>query len=160
VGIRRFEKDDRGQVEALMDAFGDEIAAMDPLGRCTREPGYGAEFVRQMLEDASGPDGIVLVAEEKGHIVGFASGRIETRLERDRLAVIDFRNGVVLELYVSPPWRRRGLGSELLAMLDEHFRARGCQACMIEVFAPNGGARDFYSRLGYEERAIWLYKGL
>jgi GNAT superfamily N-acetyltransferase len=142
-----------------MDAFGDEIAAMDPYGRCTREPGYGAEFVRQMLEDASERDGIVLVAEESGHIVGFPSGRIETRQERDRLAVIDLRNGVVLELYVSPRWRRRGLGSALLASLDEHFRARGCQASMIEVFAPNVGARDFYGRLGYEERAIWLYQG-
>jgi hypothetical protein len=56
--------------------------------------GYGAEFVRQMLEDASERDGIVLVAEENGHIVGFPSGRIETRQERDRLAVIDLRNGV------------------------------------------------------------------
>jgi hypothetical protein len=94
VEIRRFEKDNRGQVETLMDAFGDEIAAMDPYGRCTREPGYGAEFVRQMLEDASEPDGIVLVAEENGHIVGFASGRIETRQECDRLAVIDFETGL------------------------------------------------------------------
>ncbi|MGH2703485.1 MAG: hypothetical protein ACRDJ2_17175, partial [Actinomycetota bacterium] len=69
-------------------AFGDEIATMDPHGGCKREPGYGTEFVRQMLEDASEPDGIVLVAEE--------NGRIETRQERDRLAVIEFRNGVVL----------------------------------------------------------------
>jgi ribosomal protein S18 acetylase RimI-like enzyme len=160
VEIRRFEENDRGQVEALMDDFGDEIAAMDPYGRCTREPGYGAEFVRQMLEDASGPDGVVLVAKEKGHIVGFASGRIETRQDRDRLAVIDFRNGVVPELYASPEWRRRGRGSALLAKLDEHFRARGCQASVIEVFVPNVGARDFYKRLGYEERDIWLYKWL
>jgi hypothetical protein len=31
---------------------------------------------------------------------------------------------------------------------------------MIEVFASNVEARDFYGRIGYEERAIWLYKGL
>jgi hypothetical protein len=59
-----------------MDAFGGEIAAMDPYGRCTREPGYGAEFVRQMLEDASEPDGIVLVAEENGHIVASPAGEL------------------------------------------------------------------------------------
>jgi GNAT superfamily N-acetyltransferase len=158
VDIRWFEEADRGQVEALMDHFGDEIAAMDPYGRCIREQGYGAEFVRQMLEAASGPDGVVLVAEDKGRIVGFASGQVETRKERERLAVIEYRNGAVPELYVSPEWRRRGLGSALLARLDEHFRARGCQASVIEVFAPNVGARDFYGRLGYEERDIWLCK--
>lgn len=113
-----------------------------------------------MLEDASGPDGIVLVAEEERRIVGFASGRVETRDERERLAVVNFRNGIVPELYVAPGWRRRGVGRELLARLDEHFRARGCQASVIEVLAPNVGARDFYSRLGYEERDVWLYKWL
>ena len=137
-----------------MDDLGDEIAAMDPFGRCIREPGYGAEFVRQMLEDASGPDGLVLVAEDQRRVVGFASGRVETRRERERLAVIDFRNGVVPELYVSPGWRRRGLGRVLLARLEEHFRGRGCQASVIEVFAPNVGARVFYGRVGYEERNI------
>src|SRR5919201_6573733 len=77
----------------MMDDFGDEIAGMDPQGRCIREPGYGTEFARQMLDDASGSGGIVLVAEDNGRIVGFASGRIDTRAERERLAVIDFRNG-------------------------------------------------------------------
>jgi ribosomal protein S18 acetylase RimI-like enzyme len=158
--VRTFKDADRVQIERMMDDFGDEIAAMDPEGRCVREPGYGAEFTRQMLADASGPDGVVLVAEEEHRVVGFASGRVETRDERERLAVIDFRNGIVPELYVAPGWRRRGIGRALLARLDEHFRARGCRAAVIEVFAPNVEARRFYEDLGYEERNIWLYKWL
>jgi GNAT superfamily N-acetyltransferase len=111
-----------------------------------------------MLEDASGPDGIVLVAEDEGRTVGFASGRVETRQDRERLTVIDFRNGVVPDLYVAPEWRRRGITRALWESLDEHFRARGCGASVIRVFAPNVGARSFYARLGYEERDVWLYK--
>src|SRR5919201_1020018 len=126
----------------MMDDFGDEIAGMDPQGRCIREPGYGTEFARQMLDDASGPGGIVLVAEDNGRIVGFASGRVETRAERERLAVIDFRNGIVPELYVSPDWRRRGVGRALLARLDQHFRGQRCQASVIEVFAPERRGTD------------------
>jgi GNAT superfamily N-acetyltransferase/predicted O-methyltransferase YrrM len=144
----------------MMDGFGDEIAAMDPTGRCIREPGYGAEFVAQMLEQASGPDGIVLVAVEASVPIGFASGRVETRSERERLAVIEFRNGIVPELYVAPEWRRRGVGRALLERLDEHFLSRGCGATVIEVFAPNVEARRFYSTLGYEERELRLYKWL
>jgi ribosomal protein S18 acetylase RimI-like enzyme len=160
VNIRLFEERDRSPVEALMDDFGDEIVAMDPYGRVLREPGYGVEFVRQMLEDASGPDGIVLVAEDEGSIVGFASGRLETRQDRERLAVVDFRNGVVPELYVAPQRRRRGIARALMNRLDEHFRACGCSASALEVFAPNAGARTFYRRLGYEERDVRLYKWL
>lgn len=158
--VRPFRDADRTPVERMMDDFGDEIAAMDPHGRCIRAPGFGGEFTRQMLEEASGPDGVVLVAEEGGHIIGFASGRIEIRDERERLAVIDFRNGIVPELYVAPAWRRRGVGRELLARLEEHFQARDCGAAVIDVFAPNRGARDFYEYLGYEERNIGLYKWL
>jgi GNAT superfamily N-acetyltransferase len=160
VEIRPFEERNRERVEALMDDFGDEIAAMDPRGRCLREPGYGAEFVRQMRDDASGPDGIVLVAEDDGAVVGFASGRVETRSERERLAVIDFRNGIVPELYVARGWRRRGVGRALLERLNEQFEAHGCGASVIEVFAPNLRARRFYAALGYEERDLWLYKWL
>ena len=156
--IRLFKAADRAQIERIMDDFGDEIATMDPQGRCIRKPGCGTEFARQMLDDASGPGGIVLVAEDNGRIVGFASGRVETRAERERLAVIDFRNGIVPELYVSPDWRRRGVGRALLARLDQHFRGQGCQASVIEVFAPNDEARTFYRSLGYEERDIWLYR--
>jgi hypothetical protein len=29
---------------------------------------------------------------------------------------------------------------------------------VIEIFAPDVGAREFHSRLGYEERDIWLYR--
>jgi hypothetical protein len=92
--VRLFEDADRAHIERMMDGFGDEIAAMDPHGRCLREPGYGAEFTRQMLEDAFGPDGIVLVAEDQDRIVGLASGRVDTRDERERLGVIDYRNTI------------------------------------------------------------------
>jgi GNAT superfamily N-acetyltransferase len=160
VEIRPFEERDRNRVEALMDEFGDEIAALDPRGRCLREPGYGTEFVGQMLDQASGSDGIVLVAEDDGVVVAFASGHVKTRSDRERLAVIDFRNGIVPELYVTPDWRHRGIGRALLEQLNEHFRSHGCGASVIEVFAPNLGARRFYAAFGYEERDLWLYRWL
>jgi ribosomal protein S18 acetylase RimI-like enzyme len=93
-------------------------------------------------------------------VVGFASGVVETRDERERLAVADYRNGVVPELYVTPRWRQRGIARALLEALHEHFRSRGCEAVRIEVFAPNVGARRFYERLGYEERDLFVYRPL
>jgi ribosomal protein S18 acetylase RimI-like enzyme len=158
--VRVLKLEDRPAVEALMDDFGDEIAGMDPQNRVRREPGYGAELTRQMVEDAERSTGLVLVAEDEGQVVGFASGVIRTRDERDRLAVVDFRNGVVAELYVAPAWRARGIGRTLVARLQQHFVDRGCGAMRVEVFAPNRGARAFYERLAFEERDLWLFKRL
>jgi GNAT superfamily N-acetyltransferase len=110
----------------MMDAFGEEIASVDPKGRCIRLPGCG---------------------------------RVEVRSERERLAVIDFRNGVVPQLYVAPEWRRHGSAGR--SWRDSTITsARRMWGDLIEVFAPNGDARRFYSELGYEERTIWLCRWL
>jgi hypothetical protein len=150
VEIRRFEKGDRGQVEALMDAFGDEIAAMDPHGRCTREPGYGAEFVRQMLEDASGRRHRVSCGGERPH------RGLRQRANRDKAGTRSSGRSSTSETGLS--WNFTGLHGGAV----EGWGARCsrdststsvCGAAkhpLIEVFAPNVRARDFYSRRGYE----------
>ena len=59
-----------------------------------------------------------------------------------------------------PGSRREGIGTQLISRFDEHFRSQGCEASVLEVFAPNAVARRFYEDLGYEERDLWLYRWL
>jgi GNAT superfamily N-acetyltransferase len=156
--IRRFEQRDRRSVERLMGAFGDELAAMDPYGRVIRAPGMGAHAVLRMLRRCREHDGIVLVATDQGHVVGFASGEVYRREPDERFEVVDYVSGEVSELYVAPRYRRRGAGRALLGALDEYFRKAGCGAVHIEVFGPNRDARAFYESLGYEERELFLFR--
>jgi ribosomal protein S18 acetylase RimI-like enzyme len=158
--IRPFEERDRPSLERLMDAFGDELAAMDPSGRVIRAPGMGPHAVRRMLRRCRDHDGTVLVATERGHVVGFASGEVYRRERDERFEVINYVNGEVSELYVAPRYRRRGAGRALLDALDEHFCQAGCGAVHIEVFAPNRDARAFYRSLGSEERELFLFRQL
>ncbi len=143
-----------------MDAFGDELARMDPSGRVIRRDGFGAYFVGEMLREPDHREGVVLVAEEGGRIVGFAAGGVRLPDEGDALSVVPFRNGRVTELYVAPDARHAGIGRALLEAMERHFATVGCTAVRIEVWAPNEGARAFYAAIGYEAADIDLRKEL
>lgn len=48
-------------------------------------------------------------------------------------------------LFIDAPWRKRGLGRDLLARAEAHAAAAGCRSVWLDTFQ----ARDFYLRLGY-----------
>ena len=157
--LRAIEEEDRAAVEELMEIFGDELAAMDRLGRVIRAPGMGTHAVARMVGGAARTGGGTLVAEDPGGtIVGFVAGEVRGRTHDERFEVADHVNGVVTELFVAPDRRRSGLGRLLLEGSEALRRERGCGAVLIEVFAPNAGARAFYASLGYAEREIDLFR--
>jgi ribosomal protein S18 acetylase RimI-like enzyme len=66
----------------------------------------------------------------------------------------DGHRGWVYSLAVSPPARRRGVGTALMRHLERELTARGCPKVNLQVLASNAGAVRFYEKLGYavEER--------
>jgi ribosomal protein S18 acetylase RimI-like enzyme len=156
--IRAFQTSDRAEVEALMDDFGDELAAMDVRRRIVRRDGFGTFFVKEMEREAAENEGAVFVAARDEQVIGFAAGGVRLPNAGDELSVVPYRNGCITELYVSPEFRGRGVGTALVVAMERHFRSLECGAVRIEVFAPNEGARDFYARLNYEEREVDLFK--
>jgi ribosomal protein S18 acetylase RimI-like enzyme len=92
-----------------------------------------------------------LVAEHEGEVAGFVTGCYE---EEGR--------GLVASLDVAPERQGQGIGSQLLAAMEEWLRARGARALRLETPAEEGsGARRFYERHGYavEERLGDYYGG-
>lgn len=93
-------------------------------------------------------DGIVLVTEIKGRIVGSVRGR----LRDDNIVDIG-------RLVVEPELQCRGLGRELARTLE----ARYPQASLFEIFTGHrsAGSLHLYESLGYVRvREIPLYEGL
>ncbi|HUV54844.1 MAG TPA: GNAT family N-acetyltransferase [Candidatus Krumholzibacteriaceae bacterium] len=57
--------------------------------------------------------------------------------------------GYVKSIFVSPPYRGRGVGTRLMSFAEDRvFRERPNVFLCVSDF--NGGARRFYERLGYE----------
>ena len=59
----------------------------------------------------------------------------------------DQRCGYVDQMYVRPPFRGRGIGTQLLAQCEAWFREQGILHCLLHA-AP--AAVNFYSRHGYQ----------
>jgi len=79
-----------------------------------------------------------------GFFVRDASGDIKAGLTGTTYAGWLF----VAELWVHADFRRRGLGSQLLAMAEERAIARGCHSALLDTFSFQGP--KFYPRFGYE----------
>jgi ribosomal protein S18 acetylase RimI-like enzyme len=83
------------------------------------------------------PDVNVLVARIRENIAGFGIMRYG-----DEDAHLDL-------LAVAPPYRRLGVGRQLLEWLEKCAVVAGIFSVALEVRAENDGAQLFYERLGY-----------
>lgn len=61
------------------------------------------------------------------------------------------RGNAYLALSVSPRYRDRGIGTELMQAAEDYARHQGVRRLELEVFGKNAGAIKLFKRLGYEE---------
>lgn len=103
-------------------------------------------------------DGRVLVAEEKGVLIGYVVvlGRV-TPPEPDE---IDVPHAVLQELFVDPDWRGHGLGSLLMDRAEDHARLMGAREVRLNALAGNADAIDFYEARGYRRRLVEMTRRL
>ncbi|HOJ20315.1 MAG TPA: GNAT family N-acetyltransferase [Armatimonadota bacterium] len=66
----------------------------------------------------------------------------------------------VLEVYVSPTCRGKGLGKRLMDCAEEWARARGLERIALNVAAHNTPARTLYESLGYAVETLRMAKEL
>lgn len=62
------------------------------------------------------------------------------------------RHGIVTDLYIAEPYRRRGLGSLIFQFMEATGRELGLNTLELQVERKNTAALSFYRRLGFEPR--------
>ncbi|BBH16378.1 N-acetyltransferase [Nocardioides baekrokdamisoli] len=130
--IRLAAIEDASTVAALLDAFNREFD--------TPTPGPAVLAVR-LTHLLAAPTTYAVLAEDPA--VGVALVTIRTNVWADgAVALLD-------ELYVVPGQRNGGLGSALLAVVEQTARDRGCDWLEINVDGEDTDARRFYERHGY-----------
>jgi GNAT superfamily N-acetyltransferase len=82
----------------------------------------------------------MFVADIDGRPVGSVS--INEREERPGMLHL-------FALDVAPPLRNRGIGTQLIAYVEQEAKRRGHAGVYLEVGVENHGARRLYERLGY-----------
>ena len=72
----------------------------------------------------------------------------------------DNRTAFLFSIWLEEEARGRGLGKELMLMLEDEVRAKGKDRIELNVFGDNERARNLYESLGYAEISRQLFKEL
>jgi aminoglycoside 6'-N-acetyltransferase I len=139
------------RVFASSEQYHRDIDDMPPL-----IPPIGIEYARQRFAAMRTDDAeqLLLVGEVDGEVVG----HVEARMRRDEPA--GFVGTYVEELAVAPEWRGSGVGTALMAAVDEWARGRGALSVALDHFHTNQGAHRLYERLGFRVRGVIMEKRL
>jgi GNAT superfamily N-acetyltransferase len=115
-----------------------------------------AESLCQVLEQVVADEqrGFMYLARAEGRVIGVAY--VATILSAEHVGQAAWLE----ELYVTPAWRQRAVGSALLAAVLERARAAGMVAVDLEIDAGHSRAASLYERTGFHrlERSRWTIK--
>jgi tRNA threonylcarbamoyladenosine biosynthesis protein TsaB len=110
----------------------------EEVAKVLRESSEAAKWSVESLRELFGSVGTVaLVREEAEHVTGFIIGR----------QVLD--QAEILNLAVTPAWRRKGQGVALLGAVLEKFARWGVSRVFLEVRESNELGIAFYSKRGF-----------
>jgi len=116
---------------------------VDSLTNLRPPRGLHADRVR----DRSSSDVRYVVAEVNGRPAAFGV----IHFEGDPMWERPERVPLVMDLYVAPNLRRKGIGSRLLKALEQSARERGFSCVYLQVEADrNPKAVELYQKLGYQ----------
>jgi ribosomal protein S18 acetylase RimI-like enzyme len=108
----------------------------------------------------STPDGILLVAERDGRVVGALIGEVEDPADGSDVFAVPTRIAHVHDLAVLPDAQGGGIGRALMERFERELRERDVGDYGLEVMPGNDSALLFYESLGFELANLTLRKHL
>ena len=127
VNYRLYQPDDFPQLYAI-----EEICFQPPLR-------FPRRYIRRLV-DSGGT--ITWIAEDEGSIAGF----VIADFGQDTDGLFAY----IQTIEVLPEMRGRGVGNQLLRLIDVSARERGARAIWLHVEAQNAGAIRLYEAHGYK----------
>lgn len=101
-------------------------------------------FMIELLEESEQP------SEHAALLVGYVAISLGFSIEAGG------RDAFVDELYVEPPFQRRGLGKHALGFAEKLCRELGVRRICLEVERKNERARKLYEQLGFRDHERYL----
>lgn len=110
------------------------------------EAGYGRFLVSQLRE----PDGVVLVAERAGEVIGYAYAGLEPMSWKDLRAAC----GYLHDVFVDPGARGAGAGAKLVRAALAWLESKGAPRVVLMSASRNEGAQRLFARLGFRNTMV------
>jgi ribosomal protein S18 acetylase RimI-like enzyme len=138
----------------VREASRDDIEALASLLGQLGYPATQAEVDARLVRLGEDPTSSVLVATDRGRVVGLAATYVRLHLTRDRATCR------LTALVVDEGSRRRGVGRALLARVVEDATRGGCERVEVTLRPERDAAKALYLSAGFEERPLRLMRPL
>jgi ribosomal protein S18 acetylase RimI-like enzyme len=157
ITVRPFQKDDRQAIVGFVAAIQEHERTHDSDLKVGTEIGSG--YADLLLQTAASQNGSVMVACVDGQPIGFICAWVE--VDEDPLLQDQYRqHAYVSDIYVDPKWRRRGVATMLVDVVEKDMVTRGCPHIRVCSKATNSSAIEFYRAAGFQSREIVFSKDL
>lgn len=111
-------------------------------------------FSKEMLEKFEQSDCRFAVADFDGEIVGFCYSYISQKPRYFKLK----KFGFIGDLYVTPEYRRTGIGKALVKDALKFFSKKKIKQIELLVAIKNESTIKFWGSLGFNHLLTWMYK--
>ncbi len=158
--IEEATKNDFSQIKDLLVDLQNYIIEIDKFNLNILSADYREKYFEFMMKDSKENEGKVFVCKNGKNVLGMIAGFVQKYDERDKLDYACPKKGIIAELIVHKESRASGVGSAMLDKMEKYFKSIGCTFVQVDVFAYNENAKKFYSKNGYEDRMVTMFKKL
>jgi diamine N-acetyltransferase len=116
---------------------------------------FPPEKLAALIQD---PNSILAVAETGGKVVGHIYGEVATRAEDEFRQADSYL--YICQIGVDDDARRQGVGTALIAFVQDWARAFGLTALQLDHWAFNTRARDFFEACGFSPMKVTMRQAL
>ena len=139
-------------VKDLLTELEEYIVSIDKDELDQVHPEYHEKMALVDLDEVNKNNGICYLAIENEKAIGLIMGTIPPYEEYDYLDYKCPKRGIITELIVTSKIRSKGVGQALMDKMEEYFKLNKCEYVLVDVFAYNDNAINFYNKKGYHPR--------
>jgi ribosomal protein S18 acetylase RimI-like enzyme len=113
--------------------------------------GFEEELVRRLIKTGYG---LVLVALDKGQVVGYALSEIKEPPKGSKRE----KYGYISHMAVTASYRRRGVGKKIFDEIMKWFYSKNIDRVEVEITTKNQVASSFWEKHGFTDYMRKLYR--
>ena len=156
--IIEYEEKYLEDVKDLLVELEEYILTIDKDNLDMLHPEYRDKMAILDLEEVKNNNGKCYLAIEDNKAIGLIMGTIPPYDEYDYLDYKCPKRGEITELIVTSKTRSTGVGQALMEEMEAYFKEIGCKYIIVDVFAYNDLAINFYNKQGYHPRMLTAIK--
>lgn len=139
-------------VRDLLTELEEYIVSIDEDSLDQVHPEYREKMALVDLSEVNNNNGICYLAVENQKAIGLIMGTIPPYNEYDHLDYKCPKRGIITELIVTSKIRSKGVGQALIDKMENYFKLNDCEYILVDIFAYNEKAINFYHKKGYHPR--------